>query len=382
MDNTKSLQIKEKWQIKSQNFYYFCSSGQMIHNNPPSILLLSFDDKLTILNEDGKQVTSLPFSSDITAIFIEDIFKNHDPVFVSMDIHGKVRVFSREGKEMWEKELPAAVVTGSVTNIDNEVDLEILVALENQELLILSNQGNVIGTYRHNTGITSLTVGTFHSSTREIIFSDQKDQLNFIDIEENQTTLNLNVKQINAITTIELSETFLVLATNEGKIVWINNKGKIVQSYQLSSGVRGITSVTGKSDDSLLIVSTLDDNRLVALSIHDPNHVNKKEKAQSKIEPLKITPKAPDHPVKPEIRVEKSNFSSFPRYAPQSTRVQDSAGIKVVNSRKVSKSQGTQIQCPMCGNYLPMEFEERVLNGIDTFCEKCGEKITLKDISH
>ncbi|MHA1746898.1 MAG: hypothetical protein ACTSWW_12930, partial [Promethearchaeota archaeon] len=150
---SKALNFEKKGLIYGQSSYYFCSLGHFTQDSMAEILLLSYDEKLSIFNAQGKSLSKSPFSSDVSALFLKDLYDDRENVFISFSYSGEIRVFSKEGEEKWKKTLPKGIVTGIVGNLDYDPGLEIVVLLEDHRIFVLNNQGQVMAKYQHPTDI-------------------------------------------------------------------------------------------------------------------------------------------------------------------------------------------------------------------------------------
>ena len=127
---SKTLNFEKKGSIYGQSAYYFCSLGHFTQNLTAEILLLSYNEKLSIYNSHGKSLSNSPFSSDVSALFLKDLYDSGENMFISFSYTGEIRVFSKEGEEKWKKTLPAGIVTGMVGNLDYDPGLEIMLEYE------------------------------------------------------------------------------------------------------------------------------------------------------------------------------------------------------------------------------------------------------------
>ena len=281
---SKSLNLKKKGSIFGQSTYYFCSLGHFTQNSIPEILLLSYDEKLTIFNSQGKSLSKFPFSSDVSALFLKDIYDNGENVFISFSYSGEIRVFSKAGEEIWKKTLPSGIVTGMVGNLDYDPSLEIVVLLEDHRIFVLNNQGQIMAKYQHPSDILFVDVGKINSSQKKVIvFVDQNNTINVLDIETSVQKLPTDIKLIRGFTTISIYDQTLLAVGDESNIIHIlDKKGNTFETYQCRAPIQTITAGPLFSPDTDALVILLENNyvEIVNIEVKNPKAYIESEKKQ------------------------------------------------------------------------------------------------------
>jgi len=346
----KRIQIKKKWEIKGIDQFYFCSIGNLSRDPFEEIITLNYSEKLIIYNNNGKNILEMPFSGDVSGLFVCDLFDDGENVFVSMDMEGYIRVFSLEGKEIWKVMLHDAIITGIVDNLWKNDNLEIICILENNEIIVLNNDGKIILTYKHSNSINSCCVSAFRDINEiEIIFNDSKDNINFLNMNGDISSLDLNIKHIRSLAKIKVFDVDLLAVVNEEKgVILLDSEGTILNQIDFKEKVQYLASGSLFSLHCQSIVVIVDNNKLIAYDV----------------EPL----------ISDNFIIKSSSINEERKIK----------GTKNIGLRKIKAELNSEelnkIICPECGENLPGMLRQRILNDIDVFCEKCGTKLTKEHL--
>lgn len=343
--NKSNLVFNPTWDLHYTSSFYFSSLTSPTKHSPPLLLLLSYDDKLHIYKTSGQKISILPFSSKVTALFKVDLLRNDDPVFVSMDFDGVLRVFSNSGQEIWKKQLPGKILTGAIGNIDftrPTSELEIVCVLDTKSIQILNANGDLIANYTHPISINACTIGNFHSSTQdEIIFCDYKDQLYSLQPGKEIVPLSIIHSNITALALLRFNaQNYLALADNLGFLSIYDLDGKIVRKWKTNGKVACMTSMHHLEKSVCNLFFAMESDVYMAWEIIEENPQSLSPLSSNNIGELHI-------------------MSSDPKTVPSNP-----------------KNGELRFKCPSCGGYLPLDFKDQIEKGNDVFCEFCGIMIT------
>jgi WD40 repeat protein len=373
---SKSLNLKKKGSIFGQSTFYFCSLGYFTQNSTPEILLLSYDEKLTIFNSQGKSLSKFPFSSDVSALFLKDIYDNGENVFISFSYSGEIRVFSKEGEEIWKKTLPSGIVTGIVGNLDYDPSLEIVVLLEDRRIFVLNNQGQIMAKYQHPSDILFVDVGKINSSQKKVIvFVDQKNTINVLDIEASVQKLPTDIKLIRGFTTISIyDQILLAVADDSNKIHLLDKKGNTFETYQCRAPIQTIKAGPLFSPDTDALVILLENNyvEIVNIEVKNPMAYIESEKKQV----IASTP-FPQENLSAKLDFNSELYQKTPSIEARRKR---ETGFTVGKTDISNHSQDSlNLRCPECGDYLVKTLIRQILANKDAYCEECGRELKRKD---
>ncbi|MHA1561712.1 MAG: hypothetical protein ACTSPA_06255 [Promethearchaeota archaeon] len=371
---SKSLNLKKKGSIFGQSTFYFCSLGHFTQNSTPEILLLSYDEKLTIFNSQGNSLSKFPFSSDVSALFLKDIYDNGENVFISFSYSGEIRVFSKEGEEIWKKTLPSGIVTGMVGNLDYDPSLEIIVLLEDHRIFVLNNQGQIMA--QHPSDILFVDVGKINSSQKKVIvFVDQNNTINVLDIEASVQKLPTDIKLIRGFTTISIYDQTLLAVGDESNIIHLlDKKGNTFETYQCRAPIQTITAGPLFSPDTDALVILLENNYVEIVNIEVKNPKAYIESEKKKV--LASTP-FPQENLSAKLDFNSELYQKTPSIEARRRR---ETGFTVGKTDISNHSQDSlNLRCPECGDYLVKTLIRQILANKDAYCEECGRELKRKD---
>ena len=117
-----------------------------------------------------------------------------------------------------------------VGNLDYDPGLEIVVLLEDHRIFVLNNQGQEMAKYQHPTDILFVDVGKINSSQKKVIvFVDQNNVVNVLDIEASVQKLPTDIKEIRGFTTVSLyDQTLIAVGDDSNTVHLLDKKGKII----------------------------------------------------------------------------------------------------------------------------------------------------------
>ncbi len=373
---SKLLDLKKKRSIFGQSSYYYCSLGHFTQNSTPEILLLSYDEKLSIFNSQGKSLSKFPFSSDVSALVLKDIYDNGENMFISFSYSGEIRVFSKEGEEIWKKTLPSGIITGMVGNLDYDPGLEIVVLLEDRRIFVLNNQGQIMAKYQHPTDILFVDVGKINSSKKKVIvFVDQNNSVNVLDIEESVQKLPIDIKLISGFTTISIyDQTLLAVGDDLNKIHLLDKKGNTFETYQCRAPIQTITAGPLFSPDTDALVILLENNYVEIVNIEVKN-----PKAYIESETKQVSASTPFPKEKQSAKLD-FNSELYQKTPSIEGRRKREPGFTVGKTNFSNHSQDSlNFRCPECGDYLATTLIQQILTNKDAYCEECGKELKRKD---
>ena len=370
---SKTLNFEKKGSIYGQSANYFCSLGHFTQSLTAEILLLSYNEKLSIYNAHGKSLSNSPFSSDVSALFLKDLYDNGENMFISFSYTGEIRVFSKEGEEKWKKTLPAGIVTGMVGNLDYDPGLEIVVLLEDHRIFVLNNQGQIMAKYQHPTDILFVDVGKINSSQKKVIvFVDEKNVVNVLDIEASIQTLPTDIKVIRGFTTVSLYDsTLLAVADDANNIHLLDKKGNTFETYHCRAPIQAIAAGPLFSPDSDALVVLLEDNHVEIVNIEVKNPKAYIESDQQPVIALEAFPQ------KSESATLEVNSELYQKTPSKKSQQKRDSGFTV--DKSVSQHEALNLRCPECGDYLPKTLVKQILANKDAYCEECGKKLKRND---
>ncbi|TFH26885.1 MAG: hypothetical protein E4G98_06645 [Promethearchaeota archaeon] len=254
-----SLTYQKKLVFYNASGFYFGSIGTTQNDSRPKIFLLSYDEKLSIYDAEGKRVTQIPFSSDVSAVFIQDIFHDGNPVFVSVTYSGEVRISSEQGEEIWKKQMESGILGGVIGKLDYDDQLEIVVLLENSKILVLNNQGQILAKYQHGVDINFVSIGKVHSSKNKVVlFSDVENSLFVLDVSDTVSKLDIPIKNIVGLSSITIFDKVLIVVVDENNTIHlINKKGQIYLTIPVKKPILSIFSgfLFSKFEEALGIIT-------------------------------------------------------------------------------------------------------------------------------
>ena len=115
--------------------------------------------------------------------------------------------------------------TGMVGNLDYDPSLEIVVLLEDHRIFVLNNQGQIMAKYQHPSDILFVDVGKINSSQKKVIvFVDQNNTINILDIEASVQKLPTDIKLIRGFTTLSIYDQTLLAVGDESNIIHLLDK--------------------------------------------------------------------------------------------------------------------------------------------------------------
>jgi hypothetical protein len=376
----KSINLQRKGKIFNQTSYYFGSTGNLTKSTNSDILLLGYDEKLSIFNNVGKLVSQFPFSSEISSLFLKDIYDTGENVFVSFSYSGEIRVFSKEGSKIWKTKLPAGITTGQVGNLDYDPGLEIIIVLEDHRIFVLDNQGQIIAKYQHSTRINFVDIALINSSQKKVVvFVDDKDTIHVLDIEKTVTPLPIKISPIIGFAIANVYDTTLIaIADDQNSIQLLDKKGNVFETYRCKAPIQYITAGPLFLPNCDAIVAILENNyvEIIEIEVKNPEdyikHENKSSIPTTPLQSKKITPVSAQLEFNPDL------YHSFPsQTSSTNTNASDLAVKKQVLRTDLSGT--TDLRCPECGDYLPKSIVQKVRSGKDAYCEECGRELKRSD---
>ncbi|MHA1518627.1 MAG: zinc ribbon domain-containing protein [Promethearchaeota archaeon] len=368
--------------------FYFGSIGKTQNDSSPKIFLLSYDEKLSIYNAEGKRVTQIPFSSDVSAVFIRDLFNDGNPVFISVTYSGEVRISSEQGEEIWKKRMESGILGGAIGKLDYDDQLEIVVLLENSKILVLNNQGKTMAKYQHPIDVNFVAIGKVHSSDNKIVlFSDAENCLFVLDVSDTVSKLDIPIKSITGLCSITIFDKVLLVVVDENNNVHlINKKGQIYLTIPIKKPIMSIFSglLFSKFEEALVII-TEDSHVMIfemkatkpqefqaQLNISDDEKLDHNLLSDEERDPLELESKKIER--KPALEVNSELFQSSPKSDSSksfSSKVEKSVLSSAASSQKSYK-------CPECGDFLATSLVDRIMRNKPTFCEACGAELTRR----
>ncbi|UYP45858.1 hypothetical protein NEF87_002143 [Candidatus Lokiarchaeum ossiferum] len=372
---SKSLNFVKKGSIFSQSAFYFCSLGHFTQNSTPEILLLSYDEKLSIFNSEGKSLSKFPFSSDVSALFLKDIYDKGDNVFVSFSYSGEIRVFSKDGGEIWKKTLPSGIVNGIVGNLDYDPGLEIVVLLEDHRIFVLNNQGQVMAKYQHPTDILFVDIGKINSTQKKVIvFVDQNNSVNVLDIEASVQKIPVDIPVITGFTTLSLyDQTLLAVGDNSNTIHILDKKGNTFETYRCRAPIQSLSAgpLFSPDIDALVVLTENNHMEIINIEVKDPKAYIEADK--------KPVVAASAFPIEKQSAKLDLNTDLYQKTPSIQSRGKSESKFEVEKSS--IHSSALNLRCPECGDYLAKTLIARILSNKDAYCEECGKDLKRSDFN-
>ncbi len=370
---SKALNFEKKGSIYGQSSYYFCSLGHFTQNSMAEILLLSYDEKLSIFNAQGKSLSKSPFSSDVSALFLKDLYDDGENMFISFSYSGEIRVFSKEGKEKWKKTLPKGIVTGMVGNLDYDPGLEIVVLLEDHRIFVLNNQGQVMAKYQHPTDILFVDVGKINSSQKKVIvFVDQNNVVNVLDIEASVQKLPTDIKEIRGFTTVSIyDQTLIAVGDDANTVHLLDKKGNTFETYKCRAPIQAIAAGPLFSRDADALVILLENNYVEIVNIEVKNPKAYIESDKKPVITLEAFP--------PKSQNAQLDFNAELYQKTPSAESLRKRKLGLTVDKSINKQAPLNLRCPECGDYLAKTLVQQILANKDAYCEECGKKLKRND---
>lgn len=388
-----SLQHQKKLEFYDPSGFYFGSiaaAGISQLDSNPTLLLLSYDEKLSFYNTQGKRITQLPFSSDASAVFIEDLFNDANPVYISCTFSGEIRVFAENGDEIWQKQMESSILGGIIGNLDYDQQPEIILMLDNNSLVVLNNQGQVVAKYQHHTQIMFVAIGKVHSSKNKVIlFSDVGNDLYVLDVEDTVTSLEIPIKKIRSLATLTIYDKILLLIVDENNVLHIlNKKGQIYLSFPVHKPI--LAAFTGYlfskyeqtiallTEDSHVLLYEMKATNPALFQLEDGAHspyndaqerLGGKQQAETEIEG--------ENEVSTTASLE-INPSLFHSHVESNST--DNSDLHVEKSIISESASSKSYKCPDCDSFLPKSLIERIFHDQPAFCEQCGAELSRRSI--
>ncbi len=368
--------------------FYFGSIGTTQNDSNPKIFLLSYDEKLSIYNTEGKRDTQIPFSSDVSAVFIRDLFNDGNPVFISVTYSGEVRISSEQGEEIWKKQMESGILGGAIGKLDYDNQLEIVILLENSKILVLNNQGQIMAKYQHGVDINYVSIGKVHSSKNKVVlFSDLENSLFVLDVSDTVSKLDLPIKSILGLCSITIYDKVLIAVVDENNnIHLINKKGQIYLTIPVKKPIMSIFSgfLFSTFEEALVIITEDSHIMIFEMKATKPQEfqaqLNKSDSASLDHNLLSDEDREPiefDH----EKSERKPSLEINPELYQSSQKIDDSKSFSSKVEKSVlaadSSSQKTY-KCPECGDFLAPSLMVRIMKNKPTFCEACGAELTRR----
>ena len=373
---SKSLNFSKQGTIFNQNSFYFCSLGHFTQSSTPEILLLSYDEKLSIFNAQGKSLSKFPFSSDVSALYLKDIYDKGENMFISFSYSGEIRVFSKGGEEIWKKNLPVGIVSGMVGNLDYDPGLEIVVLLEDHRIFVLNNQGQIMAKYQHPTDILFVDIGKINSTQKKVIvFVDQTNAVNVLDIEASVQKVPTDIKSIRGFTTVTLyDQTLIAVGDDANTIHLLDKKGNTFETYRCRAPILSIAAGPLFSHDTDGLVVLLKNNYVEILNIEVKN-----PKAYIESDKKSVIASTAFPTQKPSAKLD-FNSELYQQTPSIESRRKGNSGIKVEKSIMDNKLHDSHnLRCPECGDYIAKTLIRQILANKDAYCEECGKSLKRGD---
>ncbi|MHA1673974.1 MAG: hypothetical protein ACTSYI_10130, partial [Promethearchaeota archaeon] len=383
-----SLTYNKRMEFYNTSGFYFGSIGTTQNDSNPKIFLISYDEKLSIYNTEGKRVTQIPFSSDVSAVFIRDLFNDGNPVFISVTYSGEVRISSEQGEEIWKKQMETGILGGTIGKLDYDNQLEIVILLENSKILVLNNQGETMAKYQHGVDINYVSIGKVHSSKNKVVlFSDVENSLFVLDVSDTVSKLEIPVKTIDGLCSITIYDKVLIAVIDENNSIHlINKKGQIYLTIPVKKPIMSIFSgfLFSKFEESLVIITedshimifemkaTKPQEFQVQLNNADDTPLNPNLLSDEEREPIELDHEKPER--KPSLEINPELYQSSPK-------THDSKSFSSQLKKSVLKpdeSSRKTYKCPECGDFLASSLVDRVMKNKPTFCEACGAELTRR----
>lgn len=261
-----SITFERQWDVPTEAQTYFCSVGDLTRDPYDEIVTLDFDENLIAYNSAGNKIFEMPFSSEVTALFVGDVFQDGRKIFVSMDLNGYVRLFSLQGEEIWKVQLHDAVVTGAIGNLDIDEKMEIACILENNEIIILDDDGHVLLSYQHPHRVLSCTVGAFRDpDVTEIIFADTSDQIYFLDVKNSLRTMDLAVPRILGLDRFHVNgRDLLAVQSQDTAVAILDATGSVLGTLETRQRIQHFSAGSLFANDTDGLMVELDGGGILA----------------------------------------------------------------------------------------------------------------------
>ncbi len=361
--------------IYGKSPFYFASVGNLIKSTNQEILSLSYNDQLSAFSSDGKLIANFPFSSKICSLFLKDIFDDRRRLFVSFSFSGNIRVFTKNGDVIWNEKISSSIIEGIVGNLDYDPGLEIIALLDDQQIIVLNNQGQIIAKYKHTSQIKFINVTRINSSKKKvIIFVDIGNNFNILDIEESVELLPIKINPVIAFTPVELYDfSFIAVVNNQNIIQLMDKKGNIFETYQSKNEIQFITSgkLLNSHCDSIIAISAKNYIEIINIEVKNPKMFINEEEINNN---SSLNKKIHNKTAKLELNTEL--YHKKPKYQ---TLDKDSSKIPLEKEFINNPDLNSKFRCPECGDYLPPMLVKLIMSNKSTYCEECGKFLERKD---
>lgn len=376
------INLEHIWNKSFKDTVHNAAIGNLVGDINPEILGSSFDHTLKAFDLSGTLKFETEFPPEITQFMCESITTVNAIELISGDINGNIRLMSKKGRFIWSTNVKSAVVSIDIGDVTGDAKLEIIVITQNQRICLINHRGELLFEGDAPTPIIDVSLGPITSNNKQNMIALSRNGDIFTVNFANQWQKLLHLDGLPTCFThfiFEGMKGFLIGYEN-GAVKVINTNGLVLAEYACGSRINDIDKRIIKVDNDLLLYMVLASGNDVHLfqlhkgeALTEPtNDFNANSLSLSEFDkPFPVIMKNDDLKTAPNPVSTRKNPKKDDVSDPKKTIKSIPENPKISVDQLVDKDK-KRLKCPECKNYLPSDFEVKILKGLDVFCESCG----------